>query len=428
VLLARPPVTAPEQSSDSMTDPAAPSTKTNARWPRVVFHVDMDAFYAAIEQRDNPDLRGKPLIVGGTGNRGVVSTASYEARPFGVHSAMPTYRARQLCPQGIFVAPRHGYYTEVSRQLMAILGDYAPDVEPLSLDEAFLDMTGTEALFGPPEKTARRLQDEIRAKLALDASIGVATIKFIAKIGSDLNKPAGITVCPPGRERAFLAPLPVERLWGLGKKNAPRVRAMGYSTIGDVQSASRQRLEGELGQLGTHIWLLARAEDPRRVQESSRKSHGAERTLDQNIQGREVVRLRLLPLIDEVAAGLRKEGVKARGVRLKIKYADFQQTTRHQQLLEPANDAGSLQKAVEALLDRVDLDRPIRLVGMAAFDLQEGAAPAQQSLFAAPEGRPERQKLDEAIDAVTAKFGKGAVRRASADEVPRSRSSGKEGD
>jgi DNA polymerase-4 len=411
-----------------MTETGAPDRPPDSRWPRVVFHVDMDAFYAAIEQRDRPELRGKPLIVGGTGNRGVVSTASYEARPFGVHSAMPTYRARQLCPQGIFIAPRHAHYTEVSRQLMDILGDYSPDVEPLSLDEAFLDMTGTEALFGAPEQTAARLQQAIRDKLALDASIGVATIKFIAKIGSDLNKPAGITICPPGRERAFLAPLPVERLWGLGKKNAPRVRAMGYSTIGDVQTASRQRLEGELGQLGTHIWLLARAQDPRRVSHEARKSHGAERTLDENIQGREPVRLRLLPLIDEVAAGLRKEGVKARGIRLKIKYATFEQRTRHRQLLEPANDVGSLQQAVEALLDRIDLDQPIRLVGMAAFDLQEDKAPTQQSLFAAPEGRPERQKLDEAIDAVTAKFGKGVVRRASADEVPRSRSSGKEGD
>jgi len=373
----------------------------------------MDAFYAAIEQRDDPSLRGKPVIVGGMGRRGVVSTASYEARKFGVHSAMPTYRARELCPHGVFLRGRMQVYVEVSRALMRILGNYAPEVEPLSLDEAFIDLTGTEALFGPPEKTARRIQEEIRAELDLTASIGLASVKFIAKIASDLEKPAGITVCPPGQERTFLAPLDVRKLWGVGPKAAQRLAEMGLKRVGDIARLSREDLEIAMGKHGVHVWQLAQGIDPRAVSsDRERKSLGAERTFEENIQGEAAVKKKLLPLVDEVAADLRKKGLLAGGVRLKIKYADFTTVTRHRKLLEPAHDATAILEAIVELIARTDVDQPIRLAGLAATELSEEHGARQQSLFDT-ENKKKRNKLDDALDAVNARFGKGALKRAS---------------
>ena len=271
-------------------------------WQRVIFHVDMDAFYAAIEQRDDPALRGQPVVIGGTSRRGVVSTCSYEARRFGIHSAMPGYRARELCPHAVFLKPRMRHYIQVSRQFMALLDRYSPLVEPLSLDEAFLEMSGTQALLGAPEHVARRLQDEVHRELRLGVSIGIAPNKFIAKIGSDLNKPAGISVCPPGAERVYLAPLPIERIWGVGPKAAERLHRAGYHRIGDIAASSLDVMRARFGELGAHIWRLSVGQDAREVARGrGRKSLGAERTLVQDIQGAQAVRAQLLPLIDELA-------------------------------------------------------------------------------------------------------------------------------
>lgn len=376
----------------------------------------MDAFYAAIEQRDDPGLRGRPVIVGGTSGRGVVSTASYEAREFGVRSAMPAFEARRRCPQGIFLPPRIGHYAAVSRQLMEIFDRYSPTVEPLSLDEAFLDMSGTERLFGEPREMAEKISADIRDTLNLTASIGVASTKYVAKVASDYDKPDGITVVPPGAEKRFLAPLPLERIWGVGPKAAERLRSLGLDTIGDIAAFPRDVLEARFGGFGAHIWHLANGVDARRVvKDRSRKSLGSERTLERDVVGIDEVRARLMPLTDEVARGLRSKGWRAHGVRLKLKYADFRLVTRDHHVYEGIRDAASLRRELESLLQRAELDIPIRLVGLAAYDLVEDGAPRQGNLFET--ATTERQeRLESAVDGVLRKFGKGVVVRGSALE------------
>lgn len=403
------------------------------KWEKIVFHLDMDAFYAAIEQRDDPSLRGKPVIVGGKGRRGVVSTASYEARKYGVGSAMPGFRAQQLCPHGIFLSPRMSVYAGVSRQLMEIMGRYSPTVEPLSLDEAFMDMSGTEALMGPPEKVAKALQDEVQEELQLGASIGVAPVKYIAKVASDLDKPRGLTVCYPGEEKSFLAPLAIERLWGVGRKTAPRFHEVGLRTIGDVAKCSPAFLQRRFGRaMGEHVWRLANGDDARNVDhQRRRKSVGAERTLMEDIVGHEAVRTRLLVLADEVCATLRKKKRKALGVRVKVKFSDFTQVTRQRRLLSPMSDVESFLLAVDALLPLIETHKPMRLVGVSAYDLVEAEDANQLSLLdavppsppslrqksdaAAKDEAPRQkgQKLEHALDAVREKFGEGLVQRAS---------------
>ena len=379
---------------------------------RIILHVDMDAFYAAIEQRDHPEYRGKPVIVGGTGRRGVVATASYEARAFGVHSAMPTFKARDRCPGGLFVVPRMSVYAEVSRQIMGVFERYSPAVEPLSLDEAFLDMTGSERLFGSPAEMAAGVRADIRAETGLTASVGVASSKFVAKVASDLDKPDGLTLCPFGEERAFLAPLPLKRIWGVGKRGEASLTALGLRTIGDVAAYPRAVLERKFGRFGAHVWQLANAMDARPVVTGrARLSHGAERTLATNIVGQSAVRHRLLPLADEVAAGLRRAGKRAWGVRLKLKYADFHQVTRDMRLSEPIRDAASILRAVDELIERVETRAPIRLVGVAAFDLVSEEVPLQGALFGEPTEK--REELESALDALRTRFGDQTVVRGS---------------
>ncbi len=371
----------------------------------IVLHVDMDAFYAAIEIRDDPGLRGLPVIVGGGSRRGVVSTASYEARKYGVHSAMPGYIAKKKCPSGIFVSPRMSAYVEVSRQLMEIFERYSPTVEPLSLDEAFLDMTGAEKLFGTPREMAEQIARDISTDLRLTGSVGVATTKFVAKVASDFMKPDGITVVEPGTEREFLAPLPIRRIWGVGLKGAASLERLGLQTIGDVAATPRDVLESNFGGFGTHVWHLAHAIDPRRVSSGrGRKSIGSERTLATDIIGREAVRSRLLPLADEVARGLRKGGWRAHGVRLKLKTSKFRLMTRDRHLVEAVCDAESILDALDALLLKAPVDAPMRLVGCAAYDLVKDGTPRQVSLFGA-EKTESREKLEATLDRVSEKFG-----------------------
>lgn len=396
-------------------------------------HVDMDAFYASIEQRDHPELRGKPVIVGGGGRRGVVATCSYEARVFGVRSAMPGFKAQELCPQGIFVRPRITHYAEVSRQIMQVFDHFSPVVEPLSLDEAFLDMTGTERLFGTPLQMAERMRQAIRDAVNLPASVGVAATKFVAKIASDINKPNGIAICPAGQEVAFLAPLKMERLWGVGPTSAERFRAAGLATIGDVAQAPQAWLVRHFGRLGQHVHQLSLGLDTRDVHnEHERKSVGAERTFEVNVQGMQAIRARLLPLADEVAATLRRKGLQANGVRLKIKYADFRSTTRDLHLDKPTAEAGDLLAGLDLLLQRVELELPIRLAGLATFDFGEDRLVGQLDLLAmatplepAPVAPSDalgdcnrsataRRKQGPTLDQVVSRFGKGALVRGAA--------------
>lgn len=379
---------------------------------RTILHVDMDAFYASVEQRDFPEYRGKPLIVGGTARRGVVSTCSYEARVFGVRSAMPMYEAKKKCPQAIVVFPRISHYAEVSAQLMEIFGNYSPEVEPLSLDEAFLDMSGAHRLFGTPRQMAEKIQQNVKSSLNLTCSIGAASTKYVAKVASDLNKPFGITICEPGTEREFLAPLTLRKLWGVGPKSAEQLEAAGLRTIGDVASWPEPNLRAKFGSFGTHIWQLASGIDPR-VVDSQRERHslGSERTLDTNISGAAEVRRLIVPLADEVARGLRAKGVRAHGVRLKLRYATFQLVTRDLRLAAAALDSASLLSAFDELLLRVETDLPIRLVGISAFDLVADENPHQLDLFSG--NRVKREKLESALDSVNEKFGKAGIVRGS---------------
>ena len=386
-------------------------------WERAVLHVDMDAFYASVEQRDRPELRGKCLVVGGTGRRGVVSTCSYEARKFGVKSAMATMVAKRLCPQAIFVPPRISVYADVSKQIMAILGRFSPSIEPLSLDEAFVDATGTEDLFGPPVELAWRIQRAIREEVALSASVGAAANKYVAKVASDLKKPGGIVVVGPGEERAFLAPLPIERLWFVGPKTSEKLRADGFDTIADVAASDRGELARRYGSLGEHIWLLARGEDDRPIEDDQqRKSLGAERTLEHDITGVAAVRAQLVPLVDEVSSGLRKAHLRAGGVRLKLKYSDFHRTSREIVLPEPVQDTASLTAALEHLLPKADLTRPMRLVGLAATHLVEESAPRQASLFDQPQTE-KQEALGRALDKIQQKHGRAAIIRGDVRDV-----------
>ncbi len=370
----------------------------------------MDAFFAAVEQRDDPRLRGRPLVVGGDLKRGVVSTASYEARRFGLHSAMPMAEAVRRCPEVIVVPPDFERYKAVSRRINEVFHGYSPLVEPLSLDEAFIDMTGAEGLFGPPEEMARGIKRDVRdATGGLTISVGASATKYVAKVASDYQKPDGLTVVPPGEVKAFLWPLPVSRLWGVGQKSRKRIEAMGLGTIGEVAAADRAALVRSLGSRGEHIHRLAHGDDPREViPERDPKSIGKEVTLAEDLRARRVLMPHFVWCADRIARRLRQEGVTAAGVRVKIKTADFRLWTR-QTAIRPTANAKEILDAAGRLLDPLDLDRPIRLVGLAAFNLGEGG-PVQGELFADPT-HVRNQKLDRAIDAVLDRFGEHAVKR-----------------
>ncbi len=371
----------------------------------------MDAFYAAVEQQDRPELRGKPLLIGFDAPRSVVSTASYEARPFGVGSAMPMAIAKRKCPQALIIPPRMRRYAEVSDQIMAVFADFSPRVEPLSLDEAFLDMTGAEGIFGTPEEMARRLKFAVLQATGLRVSVGAAACKYVAKVASDLDKPDGLLVVPEAQQLAFLAPLPVSRLWGVGAKGQQILKDLGLHTIGQVADADVLWLQQRLGSMGPHIFALANAEDSRPVvPDREATSIGAEETLATDASGRRQIEPYLLAVTDRVALRLRRAGVRAGGWRVKLKTAQFQLHTRQIAARPPLNSAPLLYEIGQKLLEQFDLSQPMRLVGVAAFDLRPLDAPEQGELFGA-EKRKKNQKLDQALDALRDRFGSDAVQR-----------------
>lgn len=379
-------------------------------WPHIIAHADMDAFYASVEQLDDPTLRGKPLLVGPRSRRGVVLTASYEARPFGVGSAMPMAQALDRCPHAIVVPPRFERYTEISTRIMQVFDTFSPTVEPLSLDEAFLDLSGAEGLFGPPEVMGRRIKDAVRSATGLAVTVGIASTKHVAKIASALHKPDGLTVVEHASTRAFLAPLPVERMWGVGPKMKARLNALGFITIGDLARAEPSDLRHRLGQHGTHLHTLARGEDPRSVESRRQeRSIGSERTLESDVRRIEDIEMHLRRAADRVSARLRRKALKARGVRIKLKRTDFTLHSR-QCHIEPATDLGEvLFQSGRALLPELLPLAPFRLIGLAAFDLDSGTASPQLDLFAEP---PRQSQLEKALDNVSARFGRLALRRA----------------
>lgn len=388
---------------------------------RTILHIDMDAFFASVEQRDDPSLRGKPVLVGGPVRRGVVAAASYEARKFGARSALPMAEALRLCPQAIVVPARHGRYADVSAQVFAVFHRFTPLVEGLSVDEAFLDVTASRSLFGSGEAIARRIKDLIRDELSLTASAGVAPIKFAAKIASDLKKPDGLVVVPDG-VAAFLAPLPIERMWGVGPKAAAKLREAGLDTIGDLAAAPLARLSVLVGDaLAAHVRSLAQGEDPREVVPGrAAESVGAEETFDHDIGDPARLAHKLLELSSRVARRLFDAGYEGRVVVVKVKHPDFTLTSRRKTIAEPISDVDSIFEAAKELLDRVELrGRRVRLLGVAVADLTAGGAGRTLSLFPDPK-LDRRRRLQEVVASVEDRFGRAGITRASLAAEPHS--------
>lgn len=378
---------------------------------RAIIHVDMDAFYAAVEQRDRPELRGRPVIVGAMpGGRGVVAAASYEARRYGVHSAMPTARAVRLCPDAVFLPVDVPRYVRVSDRLMEIFGEFTPLVEPLSLDEAFLDVTASRALFGPALEIARRIKERIRAELDLTASAGVAPNKFLAKLASDLGKPDGLVEVRPGEEAAFLRDLPLRRLWGVGPALEQALARVGVRTIGQLACLPRETLVSRLGASGARLWELAQGRDDRPVlPRAEPRSVGAEETFQRDTTDLALLRRTLLAQAERVAAELRARGLRGRTVTLKVRFADFRTVTRQDTSGEPTADGAAIFRRAWAHFARLERGDPVRLVGVSVSGLRRLDGAAQISLFGADE---RAECLGRAVDALRARFGARAVVRA----------------
>lgn len=356
-----------------------------------MLHVDMDAFYASVEARDDARLAGIPLIVGGDGRRGVVASCSYEARVFGVRSAMPSARARLLCPEAVFVSGRHGRYAEVSTELHQIFERFTPLVEGISLDEAFLDVTGAQRLHGPAPVIAASIRDEVRKQLHLECSVGVARVKFLAKLASEAAKPKvvgrrveagpGVFVVEAGRELEFLHPLPIEALWGVGPASSARLKRLGISTVGDLAAIPAATAEAALGRAhGEHLYRLAQGIDERTVEPSREvKSVSHEETYATDRRDAQGMHVEVLRMADAVATRLRKAGLAGRTVTLKVRYGDFTTLTRSVTASAPVDSGAEIAVMADRLLSAVDLDPGVRLLGVGVSNLgAAGAGVAEQ--------------------------------------------------
>ncbi|NLX14309.1 MAG: DNA polymerase IV [Phycisphaerales bacterium] len=378
-----------------------------------ILHVDMDAFFASVEQLDQPELRGKPVLVGTRPEeRGVVAAASYEARKFGCRSAMPMGAAMRLCPEAVVVPPRGKRYAEVSAQVFQILVQFTPLVEPLSIDEAFLDVTGSVRLFGQPEEIAREVKRRIQAETELTASVGVAPNKFLAKLASDLDKPDGLMVVPQDGIQAFLDPLPISRLWGVGKATLPRFEELGIRTFADTRRLSEAVLRDRFGEAGGQFYRLIRGIDDREVvPDTEAKSISQEVTFPVDVDDHEHLRGVLLGQTDQVARRLRRHGLLARTVTLKIRSGDFKTITRSRTIEVGTDETQTIWVAVTALFNEWSSQQPpaVRLIGVGVSQLSNGAG-QQLSLFGQEESFRHRQ-LDQAIDKIRDKFGDGAIGR-----------------
>jgi DNA polymerase-4 len=394
------------------------------RW---ILHADMDAFYASIEQRDNPELRGRPVIVGATSARGVVAAASYEARQFGVRSAMPGFRARELCPHGVFLSSDMEKYSRTSDEVHSVFAEFTNEIEPLALDEAFLDVSGSVGLFGGPLALARRLKERVKQAVNLCVSVGVAPSKQVAKIACTLGKPDGLLLVPPEAVTFLLEPLSVRRLWGVGPVLGRKLDSLGIRTIADLSHYDTEQLRRELGERALELQSLARGEDPR-VVESNRapKSYGEENTFEEDVLDRDRVTAALTAHSEAVARRLRHDGYRGRTVTLRMKLGRrrgervarlpgegtepvYPLLTRQKTLASPTDDGGMIRQVAVALWDAEALDEPVRLLGVSVSGL-EPRAHEQLDLFTSKKAPPDR--LGPALDAITERFGKGAIRRA----------------
>ena len=391
-------------------------TAAPARSRLHIIHVDLDAFFAAVEQRDHPELRGKPVIVGGDPHsRGVVSTCSYEARKFGVHSAMPLRTALQLCPQGIFVPVDGRKYQRVSRDVMAVLKRFTPTVEQVSIDEAFLDVAGSEALFGDAREIGRRIKVEVVEVTGLTVSVGVATTKLVAKVASDLRKPDGLVIVEPGEEAAFLAPLEIRRLWGIGPKTAERLHGLGIRTVGELAALPISALTRELGDHGgtLHDRALGVDADPVTGGGDPAKSVSHETTFAVDVSDPAEIDRTLLALTEGVTARLRSAGIRAGTVAVKVRDSQFRTVTRQRTLSEPSDLTEQIWRVAVELARPEIRGKKIRLLGVSATQL---GTPEQMSMFEVADQK--QRRVVEATDAVRRKFGDRAVTRASLLDRP----------
>jgi DNA polymerase-4 len=381
--------------------------------PRTILHVDMDAFFASVEQRDRPELRGRPVLVGGTGPRGVVAAASYEARAFGCRSAMPSAVARRLCPHAVFVKGSFAQYKEDSARVMAILESYSPLVQPVSIDEAFVDVTGSAALFGGGVAIAEQIRRRVKTELLLTCSVGVAPNKFLAKLSSDLNKPDGLAVITPETIRSTLDPLPVSRLWGVGPAAEKSLHRLGVRTIRDLHALPLDVLRARFDDFGGHLWNLARGLDDRPVHtDREAKSISHEHTFAQDLEDLDAVRAVLADEAEQVARRLRKHARFARTVTVKIRFGDFETVTRSATLEAATDRTDAVTNAARALFDQwARAFRPVRLIGVGVSNLTESAG--QAGLFDAGDAEKKRA-VDRAADLIAERFGKRAVQRGSA--------------
>jgi DNA polymerase IV len=395
-----------------MTDPSDDTVLLDDSGCRFL-HVDMDAFYASVELRDRPELRGKPAVVAGLGPRSVVLSASYEARGFGVRSAMPVGRARGLCPQATFIAPRHELYAQVSREVMAIFRAITPEVEPLSLDEAFLDVSGAVRRLGSPRVIAELIRAQVREQQSISCSVGIAPVKFVAKIASARCKPDGLLVVPAAGLLDFLHPLPAAALWGVGDRSEQVLHRLGLRTVGDIAHVSAATMRRELGAAGEHLWALAWGRDERLVTpQRQEKSVGAEETFDTDVDDPELIRRELLRLSGRTARALRGAGCVARTVTVKLRLASFKTITRSRTLAEPTDVAKEIYAIARELYEGSGLEARarLRLVGVRATGLRPAQGSARQLAF---DDRPVGwREAEQAVDKIASRFGPDAVRPA----------------
>ena len=385
---------------------------------RAIIHLDMDAFYAAIEQLDYPHLRGKPLIVGWDSARGVVATASYEARPYGVHSAMPMVQARKLCPQAIIVPPRRERYLEVSRHVFRILRSFTPLVEPLSVDEAFLDVTNSHELFGSAREIAQKIRNRIHQDIQLTGSAGIGPSKFIAKIASDMSKPDGLLEVQTHDVLNFLHPLPVTKIWGVGKVTAKSLQDLSIKTIGNLSQFSKQTLVSRFGTHGQRLFELARGIDDRRVNpQRAVKSIGEEETFAEDLSANKKIQGVLLQQAQDVARRLRKRELAAKTITVKIKLAErlgggkFRLYTRSRSLPVPTNDASEIYRVATLLFQSIPRKtRAVRLAGIYTSNMESEQKVSQFDLFnSSSRTNDKRQRLGKALDRLSRKYGEGVV-------------------
>ncbi len=375
--------------------------------------MDMDAFFASVEQLDNPDLKGKCVVVGGS-HRGVVAAASYEARKFGIHSAMPVFQARQKCPHLVIVSPRRSRYAELSRQIMGILNEFSPLVEPISIDEAFVDITGCERLYGPPRDTALAIKARIKAETRLTCTVGVAPVKFLAKIASDMDKPDGLTIIASESVLPFIETLPIGKVPGVGARTHQILDGLGIRTLGQVRRFSEKQLVQRLGKFGHRLASLARGQDNSPVvPESEAKSMSSELTLARDTRDKKELAVYLLDQSQTVARQLRHHAVRARTITLKLKTADFKQHTRNRTLPQPVQSSDTIYQTAVDLLNSFGLTQPVRLIGVGAGNLQPVSMPVQQELFSDNDTQQHQQweKVDRALDAISDRYGINTIKR-----------------